>query len=167
MLSSRPSSRIQPLYVTFLVHSWSNNCYLGFQIAVLVAIRAAYFQAVADRNCAVTAAVSNRFCESVPLNALLFTNMASTRVSANLSYCWLAQGTNCRLCALVAQEILRRWFHRPLFETADVELLLTRQVSHQRDCLLRRSAFDPRPVHPHVEGSTTKICASSPEKLQP
>jgi NAD(P)-dependent dehydrogenase (short-subunit alcohol dehydrogenase family) len=25
----------------FLVHSWSNNCYLGFQSAVLVAIRAA------------------------------------------------------------------------------------------------------------------------------
>jgi hypothetical protein len=50
MLSSRPSSRIQLLYVTFLVHSWSNNCYLGFQIAVLVAIRAAYFQAVAQRQ---------------------------------------------------------------------------------------------------------------------
>ena len=27
--------------VHFLVHSWSNNCYLGFQSAVLVAIRAA------------------------------------------------------------------------------------------------------------------------------
>jgi hypothetical protein len=66
MLSSRPSSRIQPLYVTFLVHSWSNNCYLGFQIAVLVALRAAHFEAVANRNCAVTAAVSNRVCESVP-----------------------------------------------------------------------------------------------------
>src|SRR5260370_11497213 len=30
----------------FLVHSWSNNCYLGFQSAVSVAIRAAWFQAV-------------------------------------------------------------------------------------------------------------------------
>jgi hypothetical protein len=27
--------------VHFLVHSWSNKCYLGFQSAVLVAIRAA------------------------------------------------------------------------------------------------------------------------------
>ncbi len=27
--------------VHFLVHSWSNNCYLAFQSAVLVAIRAA------------------------------------------------------------------------------------------------------------------------------
>jgi hypothetical protein len=27
--------------VQFLVHSWSNNCFLGFQSAVLVAIRAA------------------------------------------------------------------------------------------------------------------------------
>jgi hypothetical protein len=85
MLSPRPSSRIQPLYVTFLVHSWSNNCYLGFQIAVLVTIRAAYFQAVADRNCAVTAAVSNRVCESVPLNALVLTGLANFQV---VGYSW-------------------------------------------------------------------------------
>ena len=36
-------SRTLPLFgrVHFLVRSWSNNCYLGFQSAVLVAIRAA------------------------------------------------------------------------------------------------------------------------------
>jgi len=37
------SSGLLPFYgrVHFLVLSWSNNCYLGFQSAVLVAIRAA------------------------------------------------------------------------------------------------------------------------------
>jgi hypothetical protein len=89
MLSSRPSTRIQPLYVTFLVHSWSNNCYSGFQIAVLVTIRAAYFQAVANRNCAVTAAVSNRFCESVPTNAHVFTDMVSLGRRVGFPYIWL------------------------------------------------------------------------------
>ena len=39
----RPSLGLLPFYgrVHFLVLSWSNNCYLGFQSAVLVAIRAA------------------------------------------------------------------------------------------------------------------------------
>jgi hypothetical protein len=38
-----PRLRLLPLdgRVHFLVHSWSNNCYIGFQSAVLVAIRAA------------------------------------------------------------------------------------------------------------------------------
>jgi hypothetical protein len=57
----RPSSRLLPLdgRVHFLVHSWSNNCYLGFQSAVLVAIRAAWFQAVTKRKCTVTAEVAS------------------------------------------------------------------------------------------------------------
>jgi hypothetical protein len=40
--------RLLRLYgrVHILVLSWSNNCYLGFQSAVLVAIRAASFQSV-------------------------------------------------------------------------------------------------------------------------
>jgi hypothetical protein len=38
-----PRLRLLPLdgRVHFLVHSWSSNCYLGFQSAVLVAIRVA------------------------------------------------------------------------------------------------------------------------------
>jgi hypothetical protein len=40
---ARSSLRLLPLdgRVHFMVHSWSNKCYLGFQSAVLVAIRAA------------------------------------------------------------------------------------------------------------------------------
>src|SRR5258708_13080373 len=63
----------------FLVLSWSNICYLGFQSAVLVAIRAAQFQVVTKRWCTVTAeaagstpvvpaisfqSLSDRFCFS-------------------------------------------------------------------------------------------------------
>jgi hypothetical protein len=80
MLSSGPSSRIQPLYVTVLILSWSNNCYLVFQIAVLVATRAAYFQAVAIRNCTVTAAVSNRAANQCRSNALVLSDPATFRV---------------------------------------------------------------------------------------
>jgi hypothetical protein len=42
-----------------MVHSWSNNCYLGFQSAVLVAIRVAQFQGVTKRWCTVTAEVAS------------------------------------------------------------------------------------------------------------
>ena len=40
---TRPTLRLLPFCgrVHFLVHPWSNNCYLGFQSEVLVAIRAA------------------------------------------------------------------------------------------------------------------------------
>ena len=55
--------RLRPLPLDgrghFLVLSWSNSCYLGFQSAVLVAIRAAEFQAVTKRKCTVTAEVAS------------------------------------------------------------------------------------------------------------
>jgi hypothetical protein len=56
-----PKLRLLPLEgrVHFLVHSWSNNCSLEFQSAVLVAIRAAWFQSVTKRWCTVTAEVAS------------------------------------------------------------------------------------------------------------
>ncbi len=69
-----PRLRLPPLdgRVHFLVHSWSDSYYFGFQSAILVAIRAAQFQTVTNRWGTVTAGVAS---SSLVVPAISFTTL--------------------------------------------------------------------------------------------
>jgi hypothetical protein len=67
----------------------------------------------------------------------------NSRITGDTEVIVSAMWMNGWLCVHVAQEISKRRFHRPLFGTADVERLLTRQVSPPERLFVKAVGFRP------------------------
>ena len=78
---------LNELQLVHLVYSWSNNCYLEFQSAVLVAIRAAQFQVVTLGFWTVTAEVASSSLVVPAIHSKQLGVIGSQNSNPQLLYC--------------------------------------------------------------------------------